>query len=313
MNRLCVLAHWDRDNIIDDYVIYYVKALKEVCNTIIFVSDCDLNKEEIGKLEGLADYVLAEHHGEYDFGSYKRGFMLAKAKELDFEEVIFANDSCYGPFYPLQPIFDKMEKRKCGFWGMTKNTFGIKYTSKGLAHCYYPHLQSYFMVFYSKLFNELEIFLNQVKKEASKELVVINYEMKLTAVMRKKGFKYSVFINKFNHTENCTLAKWDILIEKYGFPFLKTSIAKSGLPVLGLQNQLYDIIPIEYPVEYIVKHVKRCNKPYERIYEKLELKDKILFIIYKHCAFEIYLAAVFFDKKVLSTFRRIIRSIVSLF
>ena len=29
MKRLCVFAHWDRDNIIDDYVIYYLKALKE--------------------------------------------------------------------------------------------------------------------------------------------------------------------------------------------------------------------------------------------------------------------------------------------
>ena len=28
MKRVCVFAHWDKDNIIDDYVIYYLKALK---------------------------------------------------------------------------------------------------------------------------------------------------------------------------------------------------------------------------------------------------------------------------------------------
>ena len=53
MKRLCVFAHWDRDNIIDDYVIYYLKALKQVVSTLVFVSDCDLPSEELEKLELL--------------------------------------------------------------------------------------------------------------------------------------------------------------------------------------------------------------------------------------------------------------------
>ena len=78
MKRLCVFAHWDRDNKIDDYVIYYLKALKEVCETIIFVSDCNLEPNETNKLNNIADFVIAQKHGEYDFGSYKRGFLFAK-------------------------------------------------------------------------------------------------------------------------------------------------------------------------------------------------------------------------------------------
>ena len=120
MKRLCVFAHWDRDNIIDEYVIYYLKALREVCQTIIFVSDSDLDPNELTKLNEVADYKIAQRHGEYDFGSYKRGFLLAKEKALDFDELIFANDSCYGPLFPLKPIFDKMATQKCDFWGMTE-------------------------------------------------------------------------------------------------------------------------------------------------------------------------------------------------
>ena len=50
MKRVCIFAHYDRDDIVDDYVIYYLKALQKICATIIFVSDCNLSKEEIKKI-----------------------------------------------------------------------------------------------------------------------------------------------------------------------------------------------------------------------------------------------------------------------
>ena len=123
MKRLCVFAHWDRDNIIDRYVIYYLKALREVCQTIIFVSDSDLDSKELSKLDGIADYKIAGRHGEYDFGSYKRGFSLIQNSGLDFDELLWVNDSCYGPFYSLKSLFEKMEKEKCDFWGLTEWNF----------------------------------------------------------------------------------------------------------------------------------------------------------------------------------------------
>lgn len=70
--NISVFAHFDKDNIIDDYVIYYLRALRAVSEKIIFVSDCDLSSDELQKLEGIADYCLAKKHGEYDFGSYKQ-------------------------------------------------------------------------------------------------------------------------------------------------------------------------------------------------------------------------------------------------
>ena len=75
MKRLCIFAHYDKDNIIDDYVIYYLNSLKEVCDDIIFVSDNNLQEEERNKLNGIVSKIIAKSHGEYDFGSYKRGFL----------------------------------------------------------------------------------------------------------------------------------------------------------------------------------------------------------------------------------------------
>ena len=46
MKRLCIFAHYDKDNLIDDYVIYYLRELKKSFNKIIFVSDSDYQKKK---------------------------------------------------------------------------------------------------------------------------------------------------------------------------------------------------------------------------------------------------------------------------
>ena len=56
--KLDLTKNSNRDKIIDDYVIYYLKALKEVCETIIFVSDCNLEASETSKLDNIADFDM---------------------------------------------------------------------------------------------------------------------------------------------------------------------------------------------------------------------------------------------------------------
>ena len=309
MKRLCVFAHWDRDNIIDDYVIYYLKALKEVCETIIFVSDCNLEASETSKLDNIADFVLAQKHGEYDFGSYKRGFLFAKEKGLQFEELLFVNDSCFGPFYPLKPIFDKMGNKKCDFWGMTQNSYGIKKTAKGVDLCYKPHIQTYFILLRQSTFTTLEAFINNIKPENTKEDIVINYEMGLSSILHNAGFKSIVCFNKFKHVENCTLLKWDKLIKKYKYLFLKTSIAKFGLPLWGEQKNLFEIIPQSYPRIFIESQQQRLGKPYTNDYKNLPLKEKIFLFLKRYSTIELYRLAKLFNRKIISSFCRLFRYI----
>ena len=316
MKRLCVFAHWDRDNIIDDYCLYYLKALREIADYVIFVSDSDIEKSgcskevqpEIKKLDGLADYVITGRHGEYDFGSYKRGFLLAEEKGLEFDELIWANDSCYGPFYPLEPIFRKMEKKKYDFWGMTKNPCGICVKKGADKVCFYPHLQSCFLVFKPCVFNSsvFRNFVNGIKKEKRKNDVVIKYEMGLYKSLKKAGFKSGVFINAYSHTENSLLTRWDKLVQKYGFPFLKTAIAKNGSYWTGEVKDWDKIFTsgTGYPAELIRKHSQRVLNLYENKYEKMNLYRKVRFRILFHSPLEIRFCVIYLEKhlfKVLNT------------
>lgn len=283
MKRLCVFAHWDRDNIIEDYVIYYLKALKEVCSTIIFVSDT--NSTDTSKLEGIADFCLIQKHGEYDFGSYKRGFFYALENNLEFEELLFVNDSCYGPFFPLKPIFDKMANKNCDFWGLTRNKYGLCEEENYLCPPVQPHIQSYFLLLKPQVFNSSVFmeFMKNITKEESKGEIIKKYEIGLSQLLYKNGFKSAEYLNLFSYKLNFLIEKWDVLIKKYKFPFLKTLIVKNGFEVTGEVKTWRKVVEdnTDYPVELIISNYNRLKNPYPNLYSEFNLYRKVRFWILK--------------------------------
>lgn len=191
MKRLIIFAHYDRENVIDPYVISYLRELKKYSDSIIFVSDSDLGSAELEKISGLLLDSIAGRHGEYDFGSYKRGFQLAKDKYFDkfqeVDEVIFVNDSCYlvGSF---AKVFFDMEKRtEYDCWSLTDDT-------KSFFNPDY-NLQSFFLVFRKSVFLEdfFSDFVNDVSKLFSKEQIIEKYEVGLSKLLlknKKRIFAY---------------------------------------------------------------------------------------------------------------------------
>ena len=95
MKRIAIFAHYDKDNLIEDYVLYYLSELKKNVDDIIFVSDSNIKQQELDKIKSLVRHYIVGKHGEYDFGSYKRGFKWSN-KNLNlanYDELIFCNDS----------------------------------------------------------------------------------------------------------------------------------------------------------------------------------------------------------------------------
>lgn len=302
MKRLCVFAHWDRDNIIDDYVLYYLETLKKVCSEIIFVSDCNLKIEELSKLKNITKYYIAQKHGEYDFGSYKRGFQFALENNLDFDELIFANDSCYGPFFSFETIFHKMDKKKCDFWGMTGNRYGVVdedaplYTKSKKE----PHIQSYFLVLKKVVWSSevFKNFINSITKEEKKNDIIKKYEIGLSRLLNENGFKSAKYIDKYRFIHNPTSLKWDKMIKKDGYPFLKTTIVKNGFSFTGEVKGWQDVIKSvsDYPIEIIEKNRNRLLDLHENKYAKLNLYRKIRFNILKDAPLELRCLIIFIEK-----------------
>lgn len=229
-----------------------MRKLKEVCDGIVWVADSPLLDNEIEKIKDLVIYAKAERHGEYDFGSYKRGYNFIKQAGLleSIEELVFCNDSCYGPVTDLSNLFNKMAESNNDFWGILPND-EIRY-----------HLQSWFLCFKRQvvLSNVFDNFINSVKKEYSVQDVILNYETVLTDVLLKAGFlcesavKYTpdesypyVFSHDLTHfpiwllNQGCPFVKVKAL-KKFGCNF--EGVGKTHDFIKNINEKLYSLLPV---------------------------------------------------------------------
>ena len=257
--RLFLFASYDKDNIVDNTVIYYVNELSKI-GDIIFFADNDLPDSEIKKISSIP-HVLhtdAKRHGEYDFGSYKRLYTYAKEHKLlaKYDWVYFVNDSVYGPLNDLNPILEKLESSDAGLVGMAENY--DKYTPR--------HVQSWFVgvnndVITSDFFDK---FMSKIKKESQKMYVCLKYEVGLSCTILRHGFKMKTLLSK---EENQLYADpRDGLIR--GVPFIK----KLGIANVCDMAFIYPHADNDILIDYINAHMQRhgiqmARNSYHNVYE----------------------------------------------
>ena len=77
-----IYAGYSEDGTISDYVVTYLKKLKEIAPNIIYVTDNKISKRELNKIRPYINHVIAQRHEEYDWGSYKRGYNWLMSQNL---------------------------------------------------------------------------------------------------------------------------------------------------------------------------------------------------------------------------------------
>lgn len=257
MKRAAIFAHFDKNNKIEDFVIYYLKELKKISEDIVFVSDSNINENELVKISNLTAKNIIGHHGEYDFGSYKKGYQYLKNNDLlnQYDELIFANDSCYAPLFPFSDMFNKMREKNCDFWGATKNYCTEDKKDK-------EHVQSYFLAFRPQVFNSqiFDDFISSIQKEENKNLIIEKYEIGLSVYLKNNGFTsdcYSQLSKKFIGAE---IKGYRKLILKDKVPFIKRSIAQKKFINCAYPLCLKKLIQKETTYNYnLIKQDLMCN------------------------------------------------------
>lgn len=179
--RLAVFVSSSDEGRLPAQVRPYLAALQPLTQALIVVCDDDLGPSELEKLAGLATHVITGRHGEYDFGSYKRGMSWARDNGLlaEVDDLILCNDSCFGPVRPLEEMFAAMAERDADFWGIT--------ASHDVAY----HLQSYFLCFTRQVFESFDFldFIEKVVVQPTASEVIQSYEVPLTELLQKAGFR----------------------------------------------------------------------------------------------------------------------------
>lgn len=246
--RLCLFAGFDAQGEIADYVIYYLKALSQLAD-VYYWGDFTASDKELAKLKPFCEAAFCEKHGKYDFGSWQELIHKVGRETIEkYDEVILANDSCYGPLSDLSSLFEEMDARDCDFWGLSS------------AYNRHIHLQSYFIVL-KQLVIESDVFYNffeQIEPEANYTDVCLNYEDRFTYILSKSGFRPSSFIT-YNDLANHPY--WDIVaaIKNCHFPFLKVKFFLGGIRDQGGVSDWRKVISenTDYPVELIEKDLVR--------------------------------------------------------
>lgn len=249
---LIVFSHYDKDNIIDDYVVYYLTELQKIGSDILFVSTSEkMPESEAKKISSLCCQVIIKQNVGYDFGAWRTGIDIITDQLAQYEQLILCNDSVYAPLFDLYEMFKQMDG-KFDFWGITNN------------YIYKHHIQSYFMVFSKKIFLEKWFldFWKNIKVFRYKENIVKNYEIGLTKLITsKKKHSYGVYCpSEYGDKKNPTHAYWKNLILKQRSPIIKIKLLRKNPTKIDIDDWENILLKnTDFNVMMIKNHLKRMK------------------------------------------------------
>ncbi len=153
--RLLVYVIYDTRGDVEDYIPYALLHLRERCERIVVVVNGLLTDGGRTVLDPVVDQIVVRENRGYDIWGYKAGLDAVGEAIAEYDEVILANDTWFGPVRPFGPLFDRMDARPLHFWGMTDHVRvePHPFTNEG----YLPyHLQSYWLAARRDLFLSAE-------------------------------------------------------------------------------------------------------------------------------------------------------------
>lgn len=248
MKRLCIFSIYDPEGQIDEYIYYWLKEFREVCDEIIAISNGRLKTGHL--LSQYAEQIIVRNNMGFDGGAYADVLTnhLSYEKIQEFDEIILCNDTCYGPFVPMQEIFSKMESKENDFWG-------IQLWNEGYAHW----INSFFLAFRKNVIKNINWF-KYFKEHIDQKAFCMaeaygNYEMGMYLWLTKNNYHYDYYaIPTGNHCMKCP----DYFIEKCHFPFLKKrAFCPEHYHEDNLRKALALIHNTGYELKWIIDNISR--------------------------------------------------------
>ena len=248
---VCIFAHYDKDNIIDPYVIYYLEKLS-VKYDIVFVSTATgLTEKELSKISPYCMQGIVKENVGYDFGAWKTGLDFLGTGVEDYAWLTLCNDSVYGPFQPIDVITTHMEDNSCDIFSLSEN-FERK-----------RHFQSYFVSYNKKVFmhNIFRNFWDNFKIYEDKTTLINTCEIDFAhSLINVPEFRVKTFAKRYNGTYvNIVQFFWHRAIMD-GFPFMKIELFKDNPLKVDISDWKRVIrLKTNYPIKLISNHLKRMK------------------------------------------------------
>lgn len=244
--EVVLLAHWDPENIVDSYVLYMARHLKQLGKKIILCSAAPL--AALPQETDIFDAIVCRTCAGYDFTSWKAAFE-AFPSLYEAAEVTLCNDSVFAPIGSYAPVYQTMASIPCDFWGMS------------FSHEIMPHMQSFHLVLRKKALQHTAFkhFIAAVAINDNRDIAV-GYEVRFSLWLELHGLKAGCYRPYNLHTKiaaNPTV-RWEKCLRD-GIPLLKRELFKANGCISALPAWQDEVEKYHYPAYLISEYFHRIG------------------------------------------------------
>lgn len=198
VKRLIIYFIYDKQGIVDDYIIYMLEALKEHSHEIAVVVNGKLTPESREKLNRITSIIIVRENKGLDVWAYKTVLdYYGWSKLIEYDEVIMMNFTIMGPVYPLSEMFQTMSAKDLDFWGITMYHKYKEGDPFGTIECGYipDHIQSHFIAVRTSMLKSIEFqtYWDNMQEIKDYRDAVGCHEAMFTKRFSEKGFKWDVY------------------------------------------------------------------------------------------------------------------------
>lgn len=197
IKRLCIYFFYDKDGIVDRYVLKMLTALSPFFERIRFVSNGMLSDDSRDRICQVTPDIIERENVGFDVWAYKQVLESMSDNELArFDEIVMMNHTIMGPVYPFSEVFSEMERQDVDFWGLTEYHDYPEVRIKQCRYGHFPeHIQSHFIAVRKKLFSSPEFreYWRKMPKIKSYHDSVCRHEAVFTKYFSDKGYRWKVY------------------------------------------------------------------------------------------------------------------------
>lgn len=186
--RLGIFQFYDKDGVVGRYIGVYLESMLPYLEELVIVCNGKLSDEGRKSLEKYTGQIYVRDDIGSDGGAHQDIILNILGLDYirEFEELLLFNDTLYAPIGSWQPVFEKMDKTKADFWGLTQERF--RWAP--------PYVQSYFLVFRGNILcsEDFAFFWENLDMEThDPQKIVADFEMNCTWFFEKKGYLWCTY------------------------------------------------------------------------------------------------------------------------
>lgn len=228
-NRLGIYTIFDKDGVVDEYILFFLKALSVWTSRLVVVCNGYLTEQGHEQLEALGCEVICRENTGFDAWGVKAGLEYVGFDKLEaYDEVVISNNTLFGPVCDMRPMFETMSARKVDFWGIASHE-GMKDFDP--FNCnpygYVPeHIQSYFYAVRRRLLHSKNFrnFWENLPELNHYNAAVGMYETVMTKFFADAGYEWDCYMDRelyYGMTDNPLIAMPTEAIRDWNCPFFK--------------------------------------------------------------------------------------------